>query len=256
MLALGSKGRDVVELQTLLNQHGAGLIVDGDFGPATEAALKQAQRQNGLSADGIYGPQTLRALSQTNAVSALAQAAALLGVDHASIQAIQAVESNGSGLLSDGRCKILFERHIFYRELSQALGVPVAKRQQALNPDICNPLTGGYLGGAREYPRLAKAQAIHPTAALRSASYGTFQIMGFNHVSCGFADVAGFVDAMNQDENQQLLAFCRFIKANMLMHQALKNRNWATFARLYNGPAYAKNQYDVKLAQAYRRFAT
>lgn len=255
MLALGSKGRDVVELQTLLNRHGASLTIDGDFGPATEAALKQIQRQNGLSADGIYGPQTLRALSQTDAVSTLAEAATLLGVDRASIQAIQAVESNGSGFLSDGRCTLLFERHIFYRELSQALGVATAKRQQALNPDICNPVTGGYLGGAREYPRWTKAQTIHPTAALRSASYGMFQIMGFNHGACGFADVFSFVAAMNQDEDQQLLAFCRFIKANKLMHQALKDRNWATFARLYNGPAYAKNQYDVKLAQAYRRFA-
>lgn len=256
MLALGSKGLDVIALQTLLNQHGAGLTVDGDFGPATEAALKHVQRQNGLSADGIYGPQTQRMLNQAHTTQALDQAAALLGVNRASIQAIQAVESNGSGFLSDGRCTLLFERHIFYRQLSQALGVAVAKRQHSLSPDICNPVTGGYLGGAREYSRLAKAQTVHAASALRSASYGAFQIMGFNHAACGFADVFAFVAAMNQGHDQQLLAFCRFIKANKLMHQALKDRNWATFARLYNGPAYAKNQYDVKLAQAYRRFAT
>ena len=38
------------------------------------------------------------------------------------------------------------------------------------------------------------------------------------------------------------------------MLPALQNKNWAEFARRYNGPAYAQNRYDEKLAEAYRLF--
>ena len=58
----GLRGNDVRELQTLLNGHGAGLTVDGDFGRGTEAAVKNFQRANGLSADGVVGPATLKVL--------------------------------------------------------------------------------------------------------------------------------------------------------------------------------------------------
>lgn len=52
----------VSELQTLLNTHGAGLVVDGDFGPLTLAAVKSFQSSHGLSVDGIVGPLTKAAL--------------------------------------------------------------------------------------------------------------------------------------------------------------------------------------------------
>ena len=53
-LRLGSKGKIVEKLQAALN-----LKADGDFGPATEAKLKEWQSRNGLAADGIAGPKTL-----------------------------------------------------------------------------------------------------------------------------------------------------------------------------------------------------
>jgi hypothetical protein len=58
LLKLGSNGTAVRELQTLLNKFGHGLVVDGDFGPATLAAVKAYQASNGLAADGIVGPLT------------------------------------------------------------------------------------------------------------------------------------------------------------------------------------------------------
>jgi len=60
-----SEGEDdgcVTELQELLNKHGAGLTVDGDFGPATLAAVEDYQGSHNLSVDGIVGPQTKASL--------------------------------------------------------------------------------------------------------------------------------------------------------------------------------------------------
>jgi len=61
-LALGAQGPAVVELQTLLNQRGYDVAVDGDFGPQTRAAVTAFQRAKGLAVDGIVGPQTWGAL--------------------------------------------------------------------------------------------------------------------------------------------------------------------------------------------------
>ena len=60
LLAVGARGPQVSQLQETLNKAGANppLAVDGDFGPLTEAAVKQFQQRSGLPADGLYGPQT------------------------------------------------------------------------------------------------------------------------------------------------------------------------------------------------------
>ena len=61
-LRRGSKGEDVRKMQRQLSNRGYQLSVDGDFGPATEAKVKQFQRDKGLVIDGIVGSQTYGAL--------------------------------------------------------------------------------------------------------------------------------------------------------------------------------------------------
>lgn len=58
----GSRGEAVKAAQTQLNKHGAGLAVDGQFGPLTRSAVISFQSSRGLIVDGIVGPQTWQAL--------------------------------------------------------------------------------------------------------------------------------------------------------------------------------------------------
>ena len=65
VLARGSQGDAVVQLQNLLHDENFAVAVDGDFGPGTEVAATRFQSENGLTADGIVGPQTWAALDAT-----------------------------------------------------------------------------------------------------------------------------------------------------------------------------------------------
>jgi len=175
--------------------------------------------------------------------TAIKEAAAAIGCEVAAIRAVIDVESQG-GFLPDGRPKILFERHYFSR-LTQ-------RRYDSAHPDISQPAWGGYRGGAREYERLGRAIVLDRDAALRSASWGAFQIMGDNYALCGFASVDDFVEAMVSGAPAQLGAFVSFIRKTGLSDELIR-ADWAGFARGYNGPAYKANRYDEKLAAAYRR---
>ncbi|MDR2075723.1 MAG: N-acetylmuramidase family protein [Desulfovibrio sp.] len=179
-------------------------------------------------------------------------AAARIGVDPCAVKAVLSVESSGSGFLPDGRPKILFEGHQFWREL-QTRGldpVPLAKNF----PNLVYPRWDKkqYRGGAAEWERLNAAARINRKAALRSASFGLFQIMGFNYAACGFDSVEAFVAAQERGEAEQLESFCALLKSQGQV-RFLAARDFAGFAARYNGPGYAANQYDVRLRRAYER---
>ena len=62
-LRWGSRGDAVSQLQSALNDRGAGLAVDGVFGPRTHSAVKNFQRSAGIGVDGVVGPITRSALN-------------------------------------------------------------------------------------------------------------------------------------------------------------------------------------------------
>ena len=69
---------------------------------------------------------------------------------------------------------------------------------------------------------------------------------------CGYADVETFVAAMCEGEGAQLAAFAAFCRHGGL-DRALRAHDWTRFALGYNGAGEAENDYDGKLAAAYRR---
>ena len=183
------------------------------------------------------------------------EAAQLLNCDVPAIRAVAEVESSGDGFLSDGRVKILFEGHKFYKYTNGAYA--------QTHPTICyQQWTKAFYAkgpnadvrGAGELARLDEAIALDRTAALMSASYGKFQVMGFNFETCGFANVEDFYAAMQVSEGEHLKAFCNYIIGNSL-DGALRAHNWETLAAGYNGPAWKDNAYDTKLAAAFAKYS-
>ena len=264
----GDRSQAVRILQTNLNKHGAKLNTDGAYGDLTEAAVRAYQLKAGLVADGVAGSKTLGSLAGGDCQLLLknpdlVNAAERLDVPLACVYAVNEVESNGKGFLDNGKPVILFERHIMYRQLvtprhkgdDPALLKLHADELAVLNPAIVNPKPGGYAGGSAEHQRLSHARLIDDNAALESASWGAFQIMGFHWQRLGYASVQTFVAAMSADESQQFDAFVRFIEADHALHKALKARKWTDFAKLYNGPDYQRNLYDTKLQRAFERHA-
>lgn len=174
-------------------------------------------------------------------------AAARLRCPRASIVAVLTVETGGvGGFLKDGsgRPRILCEARKF--------GDATAHKWTASHPLISSRVNNWklYRGGAAEYGRLADMVALDRTAALRSTSWGLFQVMGFNHGLCGYGDVEGFVRAMAEGEGAHLQAFVAYVERCGLA-QSLRDQDWPHFGYGFNGPLYAVNRYDTKLEAAF-----
>jgi hypothetical protein len=180
----------------------------------------------------------------------VAAVATQLQCEPAAIWAVCDIESAGGGFLPDKRPKILFEAHLFGRLTEHKF--------DATHPDVSSPSWNRALygaDGAHQYDRLAEAIALDRAAALQSASWGMFQILGMNYAACGFAGVEDYVAAMCTGEGAQLAAFAAFCRQGGL-DRFLRAHDWARFALGYNGPGEADNDYDGKLAAAYQRRAS
>lgn len=261
-IRFGYTGKEVSLLRDGLVRNGYQVESDATFTDTTKAAVVDFQKKNGLDADGIVGYRTWEALlfSGKQASEKLTDEdfrliAQLLDCEPAALKAVQEVETGGrGGFFAPGKPAILFEGHIFWSQLKKR-GIDPAK-YAAANGNILYPKweKGHYKGGLGEYDRLEQARKIHREAADASASWGMFQIMGFNFAACGEKSVESFVAAMCESERKQLILSGRFIRQGGML-PALQNRNWADFAKRYNGPAYAQNKYDEKLAKAYAKYA-
>ncbi len=164
------------------------------------------------------------------------------------IHAVLDVETAGGGFDSIGRPKMLFEPHIFWRELG-----PGPDRDKAASLGLAYPKWGQKKYPKDSYGRLGQAMEINLEKALRSASWGLGQIMGFNCLAAGYATARQMVEAFLDDEETHLRAMIAFIK-NSGLDDELRRHDWTGFAKGYNGAGYAKHGYHTKLAAAFKKW--
>ncbi|NCP22819.1 MAG: N-acetylmuramidase family protein [Erythrobacter sp.] len=197
-------------------------------------------------------------------------AAQELGCQVAQIRAVDEVESGG-GWFTDMRAeilaidgpggfvdgqelpKILFEAHKF--------DAFTGGRFRASHPNISSKGWNRalYAGGQAEYVRLHRAMELDREAALKSASVGRYQIMGFNHAAAGFDDVEAFWSAMKSSERAHLEAFVAFIRSSHLVGAlrriSIFHADCVPFAKGYNGSAFASHDYHKKIARAFKKWS-
>ena len=161
------------------------------------------------------------------------------------------MESSGSGFLlsepAPARPKILFEAHWFYKLTPK----PVSK----IRPDLSSPVWNQrlYKYGSKEYARLEEAMEFDELQALKSASWGLGQVMGFNYYLAGCQSIQQFIVEEFAGEKMQVAHMLSFIKNSNLLDE-LREGDWKGFAKGYNGSGYAANKYDIKLAKAAAKY--
>jgi hypothetical protein len=194
-------------------------------------------------------------LTRKGLIAALGQ----MGLSHsdaAYIWTVVEVETagltQGFGFRVDRRPQVLFERHKFK--------LFTEGRFDAKAPHISGT-PGGYGSLSIQYDRIEEALALCEQnglgvePALKAASWGMGQVMGFNHEMTGFPSAADMVDALKDSEDAQLSAMAGFLVENGLVDKLLK-KDWAGFARIYNGKDYWMNRYDIKLNEQFQRFSS
>lgn len=169
-----------------------------------------------------------------------ASAALQLGVTEAHVRAVDTVESAGAGFGKDGRIKILFEPHKFQRHTKGKF--------DKTHPNLSHPRDHrNQVSYARnQHEVFHEACALDKDAAIKSCSWGRYQVLGEHYKALGFESPQEFMDQHLISEHQHLMAFCKFIRINPRMHAALKRSDWPVFAECYNGPAYNVNPWNRK----------
>ncbi|WP_323870132.1 N-acetylmuramidase family protein [Xenorhabdus szentirmaii] len=179
-------------------------------------------------------------------------AAKQLNCEVAAIKAVAQTETGSAGSYfkfdndDDYVLSILFERHHFSRYTN---GIYDSEYSE-----ISNKKAGGYGRHSEQYRKIALAYSLNKVAALKSASWGKFQILGSNHITSGYSSVEEFVLDLSRSEKNHLKAFVNFIQSNKKLHNAIVNKDWLSFALIYNGPS--QKGYDAKMKANYDKITS
>ena len=234
------RNHDVAWIQAWLNENcGTNLEIDGAWGTLSRATFISAMACRAAPAITEHELQTI--------------AEQLGDSDTKRIKAVADVESNGSGWFNSGLPKILWERHKFWKH--------TADKSVSW---YSNPRAGDYTMDANangindSWEKLSYAIGNAPLAALKSISIGKFQVMGEYYIQCGYQHPIEMLYACSRSE----LAQYELLRDYILNVASLKNAflqldtnatSNEAFARGYNGIAYRKNDYHIKLAKAMKR---
>lgn len=169
-----------------------------------------------------------------------------LGVEVAAIKAVVRIEAGPKleGFWAPGVPVANYVQSLFNKYKGKTKG-----RKQT-NAKVPSGLSGYAL---KEWTSLTNARKINADAADMGTYWGMFQIGGFNYKLCGCQSVEEMVEKISESEFSQLEMFAVFIR-NTGMLESLKKKDWAAFARKYNGPSYAKRGYHTRMAKEYANF--
>lgn len=185
---------------------------------------------------------------------AYSAAAWLLLCEPAALRAVGKVESGPLGAFLDtGEPTILYERHVFHRLTEGKFDSVVLTdgTRDAGVLSLSSKTPGGYGPSSIQHAKLSVAATLDREAALRSCSWGLFQILGVNHARAGYPDLQRFITAAYRSVDDHLRMLVGFIRSDTYLLDALRVRNWQVVARLYNGTNFSVNHYDAKMAAAY-----
>ena len=196
------------------------------------------------------------------------EAAAELGCEPGLVYAIAKQESSHSSFIEiDGEKipSILYERHHFRKLVrnealesthSDIYGTPYRRAKKLKDGSYIDIKTQEKIqladtygpSGRFQYERLIRAYRLNEDAALQAASWGKFQIMGFNYNVAGYNTVKEFTHAMSKGDSEHIKAFLKFAKSNLTLLKGLRTKNFEMIAQGHNGrnwkeinPDYAKN---------------
>ncbi|MCH5219030.1 MAG: N-acetylmuramidase family protein [Muribaculaceae bacterium] len=178
-----------------------------------------------------------------------------LGVETAAIKAVVEIEAGKShnGFWSEHKPLINFDLKMF-RKMAAKNKVSLSEAAKTHPVIFARPNISKYGSQqAGQQARLDAARTVDDLSAIEGTFWGMFQIGGFNWKKCGTSNPDEFVELMSRSERDQLELFAAFIRNTGLLKH-LQNKNWAAFARGYNGPSYAKRGYHTKMANAYTRY--
>lgn len=158
-----------------------------------------------------------------------------LDCEIAAIKAIVKNETKNQAFLGNGLPSILFERHIFHEITKPKTGVHPFEKF----PDICKPTVGGWgASGIYQYERLVKAAKLDRDAAIRSCSWGAFQVIAKPYQKLGFDTPSSLANECMTSMDGQIKLFIGFMRqrdkeVSILKH--LRNKDWEKVASGYNG---------------------
>ena len=219
--------------------------LDDQIDPVTGQKVIQISYQ-------IFRDKNFNKKPKNNSGPDYAAMAIRLGVEENVIRAVAKVESGGKGFNKDGSIKIRFEGHHFRKQLIKQ-GLDADDLADDGYDDVI--YTYDDRGGKKHgYSAYNRAKGLNSKAAKMATSYGAYQIMGFNYKAAGYGSVDDFV-ASQATTAGQVEAFINFVAANNQMLQALKDKDFTKFAKLYNGPSYSDNDYDTKMENEYEKLS-
>lgn len=184
------------------------------------------------------------------------EVAAELGVEVATIKAVVEIETGTrhEGFWKAGKPVINFDLAVF-KKMAAKNKVSLVQAQKKYPVIFAKPNIKKYGSQqAAQQARLDAAMKVSELTAIEGTFWGMFQIGGFNWKKCGTSSPQEFVKLMSRSERDQLELFAKFIKSTGLQ-KYLQTKNWAAFAKAYNGTSYAKYGYHTRLANAYKKFS-